>query len=63
MEQINAATDEIDTKAMKESIIGSSTLSDAEKQSAMKTFDDCVAAPVPTPYSSFHYKNDQIPST
>jgi len=60
---INAATDEIDTKAMKESIIGSSTLSDAEKQSAMKTFDDCVAAPVPTPYSSFHYKNDQIPTS
>merc|ERR1711911_297810 len=56
-------TDKIDMKVLKEAIFGSSTLSDALKQSAMDTFDGCMAASPPTPYSFFFYKNDQMPAT
>jgi len=61
MEAMDEVTGKIDLNAFKEATIGTSTLSDANKQSAVNTFDGCLVAPLPTPYSPFHYKQENIP--
>jgi len=61
MGAMDEATGEIDLSVIKEATIGTSTLSDEMKQSAMATFDECMAAPLPSPWSPLHYKQEEIP--